>query len=98
MAVGVAAILLVGGAALYQRYIRLNFHTIVAGQAYRSAQPTEGALKAWARRYGLKTIVNLRGPSKGEFLKVERRAAREAGVRLIDIRLTAGRLPTCRWL
>ena len=40
---------------------RGNFHEVVPGRVYRSGQPTAEQLRAWVHRYGLKTIVNLRG-------------------------------------
>jgi protein tyrosine phosphatase (PTP) superfamily phosphohydrolase (DUF442 family) len=40
---------------------RGNFHEVVPGRVYRSGQPTADQLRAWIRRYGLKTVVNLRG-------------------------------------
>jgi len=44
-----------------RRFVYLNFGAVVDGAVYRSAQPTDGALKAWSQRHGLRTIVNLRG-------------------------------------
>ena len=70
-----------------------NFHELVPGQVYRSGQPSAGELKEWSAKYGLKTVVNLRGSSSRPFYDAERRAAAEAGVRLINIRFSAIRLP-----
>jgi len=38
-----------------------NFHEVVPYRVYRSAQPSSEQLRAWIQRYGLKTIVSLRG-------------------------------------
>lgn len=42
-----------------------NFHAIVEGEAYRSAQPSGAQLAAWTRANGIKSVVNLRGPHPG---------------------------------
>jgi len=74
------------------------FLEVVPGEVYRSAQPSPATLKRWVRQYGLKTVVNLRGPSDLPFHAQEREAARAAGVNMIDIRFTASRQPTAPWL
>lgn len=38
-----------------------NFYEIVPGKFYRSAQMSGDALKKYIKRYGIKTIINLRG-------------------------------------
>src|SRR5688572_16573499 len=38
-----------------------NFHAIVPGRAYRSAQPTAADLEWAVRAHGIRTVVNLRG-------------------------------------
>lgn len=55
-----------------------NFHAIVAGEAYRSAQPTGAELTAWTARYGIKTVVNLRGAQPGTPWYDEERATSKA--------------------
>lgn len=42
-----------------------NFHAIVPGEAYRSAQPTTKQIAAYHERYGIRTIINLRGENPG---------------------------------
>jgi GR25 family glycosyltransferase involved in LPS biosynthesis/protein tyrosine/serine phosphatase len=53
--------------AVYFGVLRLdgNFHTVVAGELYRSAQPTPGQIDAYVKTYGIRTIINLRGPNSG---------------------------------
>lgn len=86
-----AALLLI---ALYVGFVFLsgNFHTVIAGRLYRSAQPSPGQIAAWRERYGIKTIVNLRGahPDK-DWYKREQEAARQAGIELVDYQLSAKR-------
>ena len=56
------AVLVVIG--LYAAYLvsTNNFHTVVAGELYRSARPSPEEIAAWHKRYGIKTILNLQGP------------------------------------
>ena len=42
-----------------------NFHTVVPGELYRSAQPTAAMIAEYQQNYGIKTIVNLRGENIG---------------------------------
>lgn len=42
-----------------------NFHTVFPGELYRSAQLSSNDLETLHRRYGFKTILNLRGAHKG---------------------------------
>jgi len=83
-----------GGVYYYRRYVQGNFHVVVAGQVYRSSQPSPQRLMEWTRRLGLKTVVNLRGRSRKVFYAAERRAAQAAGLEMIDVRFSAVRLPT----
>lgn len=66
-----------------------NFHPVVAGKFYRSAQPSAGDIAAYARDYGIKTIVNLRGKSGERWYRDEAAAAEKAGIRLIDFSMNA---------
>ena len=99
-----AALLLVlvvvaaGGYWFYVTTITTNFHAVVPGEVYRSAQPGPDQLQRWARRYGLKTVINLRGASRLRFYEAERKAAREAGLTMIDIRLTSQDAPSALWI
>jgi protein tyrosine/serine phosphatase len=38
-----------------------NFAEVVPGRLYRSNHPTPGRLAAWVRRFGIRTVINLRG-------------------------------------
>jgi protein tyrosine/serine phosphatase len=93
-----AVVLLLGGTYVYLRYWRGNFHAVVPGKVYRSAQPSEQRLRDWINEYNIKTVINLRGESSHDFLVGERRVTDEMGVELINIRFSAVNLPTRRWL
>lgn len=95
LALLVGLVVLAGlGYFLVVRYALSNFHTVVDGQVYRSAQPSGEELKKWISRYGLKTVINLRGKSDDAFYEPEREVLASAGVTMIDIRLTARYMPT----
>jgi len=89
----VLALVVLGGYLLYFRYVRGCFYTVVEGEVYRSAQPSPDDLGQWIPKYGLKTVINLRGKSDKAYYERERDALDVAGVKLIDIRLTADHMP-----
>jgi hypothetical protein len=71
-----------------------NWHTVIPGRAYRSAQLSYDQLVADARRYGVRTVVNLRGTSPDfDWYLGESRATRDADISQEDITLSAYRLP-----
>jgi protein tyrosine/serine phosphatase len=72
-----------------------NFRIIADGQAYRCAQLDPSTLKAVAADYHIRTIINLRGENDTNcWYQRERAAAQALGVTLVDIPLSAHRLPT----
>ncbi len=87
--------------ALYVSFVFLsgNFHTVIAGRLYRSAQPSPEQIAAWHERYGIKTIVNLRGAHpRQDWYKREQEAARQAGIELVDYKLSGRREVTAAQL
>ncbi len=92
---GAAAIgLTVLGIGAYLGLLQLsgNFHTVIAGELYRSAQPTAAQIKDYAQTYGIRTIVNLRGASKdATWYTDETSTAQRLGIRHIDFRMVASR-------
>jgi protein tyrosine phosphatase (PTP) superfamily phosphohydrolase (DUF442 family) len=71
-----------------------NFHTLIPGRVYRCAQPSPGDLQGYVAKYGIKTVVNLRGCcSTTEWYVEEGRATAAANIAQEDITLSAGRLP-----
>ena len=58
----------VGGYAIYCGIIidAGNFRAVDPGVLYRSAQLSDQDLQAYARQYGIKSVLNLRGPHPGE--------------------------------
>jgi len=62
-----------------------NWAEVIPGRLYRSNHPTPGRLRAAARRYGLKTLVNLRGHRKCGSDALSRDAAQRLGLAHVDM-------------
>lgn len=87
---GALALLLAGGAYIGALHLSGNFHTVIPGELYRSAQPTPGQIEAYVRQYGIRTIVNLRGENENaSWYAGEVAAAKRLDVRHIDFRMSA---------
>jgi protein tyrosine phosphatase (PTP) superfamily phosphohydrolase (DUF442 family) len=73
--------------------IRSNFHAI-SEEAYRSAQPSPKQLRRYHARYGLKTVVNVRGRKDDSKIQREEEAVCEAlGITLRYIHLHSRNIP-----
>jgi protein tyrosine/serine phosphatase len=70
-----------------------NFAPVVHGSLYRSNHPTPARLAAYARQYGLRTIVNLRGKAGNGSDALSREAASRLGLELIDAPLKSQGAP-----
>lgn len=69
-----------------------NFHTVVPGELYRSAQPSAAAIAAYQRDHGVRAILNLRGENpNAAWYQDEVAASRRLGIRHIDFRMSARR-------
>jgi protein tyrosine phosphatase (PTP) superfamily phosphohydrolase (DUF442 family) len=62
-----------------------NFAEIVPGRLYRCNHPTPGRLAALQRRYGLKTLINLRGHRACGSDALSRQAAESLGLIHVDM-------------
>ncbi|SMF39165.1 Protein tyrosine/serine phosphatase [Xaviernesmea oryzae] len=89
--IAVGASLLSIGVYLGVLQLTGNFHEVLPGQLYRSAQPSPGALADYLTRYGIKTVINLRGESQRTWYKDEVAVTRRLDVQHIDFRMSAGR-------
>lgn len=70
-----------------------NVHAVSSGRAYRSAQPSAHSLDRFAREYGIRTIVNLRGPWAGKrWYEDEHAAGKRLGIAVHDINLCSHNL------
>lgn len=89
---GVFALLLMGGIYLGILQVTGNFHEVVKGQFYRSAQLSPQKLTGYIERYGIRTVINLRGASPGkDWYDGEVAATRASGVTHLDFRMSAGK-------
>ncbi|MDP9836022.1 protein tyrosine/serine phosphatase [Neorhizobium huautlense] len=87
---GVLACVLVGGGYLGFLQISGNFHTVIAGELYRSAQPSPGQIERYVQQYGIRTIVNLRGENENQSWYADEVAtARKLDIRHIDFGMSA---------
>jgi protein tyrosine phosphatase (PTP) superfamily phosphohydrolase (DUF442 family) len=62
-----------------------NWAEVIPGKLYRSNHPTPGRLAAASRRYGLKTLINLRGHRQCGSDALSRQAASRLGLTHIDM-------------
>lgn len=70
-----------------------NFHTVIAGELYRSAQPTTLEIAEYKARYGIKTIINLRGRNeKKVWYRNELTVSRRLGIAHLDYRMSSGKI------
>ena len=67
------------------RSVWTNLAEVIPGKLYRSNHPTPGHLAAATRRYGLKTLVNLRGHRKCGSDALSREAATRLGLHHVDM-------------
>jgi protein tyrosine/serine phosphatase len=62
-----------------------NLAEVVPGKLYRSNHPTPARLAAAKRRYGLRTLINLRGHRQCGSDALSRQASAELGLRHVDM-------------
>lgn len=77
----------------YQAWLRItsNFRTVIAGELYRSAQPTRERLQSYVDATGIRTVINLRGAQPGaEWYDLERDLAAARHLVMIDFPMSAG--------
>lgn len=71
-----------------------NFHVLDPGKAYRTSQPTGDQLASIIDTYGIRTVLNLRGPNPGQpWYDAEAAVCSEKGVKLADYPMSAKSLP-----
>jgi protein tyrosine phosphatase (PTP) superfamily phosphohydrolase (DUF442 family) len=67
-----------------------NFHEIIPGCLYRSAQLTAPELRAAQERFGIRSVINLRGCCPDEpWYHVEAKVCRELGIEHYDLNFSA---------
>ena len=92
---GTGGLVFVLGAEACRVILGFNFHTVVAGQVYRGAQPGAAELNTIIPRYHIQTVINLRGNcDPSDWYREECRTAQKWGISQEDICLCANRLPS----
>lgn len=85
---------LIGIGSGYYSYLQLtnNFHTVIAGEVYRSSQPSPQAIAKFEKNYGIKTILNLRGEAdKSSWYDGEVKQAKALNIGHIDFAMSAAK-------
>nr|WP_298098759.1 dual specificity protein phosphatase family protein [uncultured Shinella sp.] len=86
LGIGAAA----AGAYLVTIQLTGNFAAVVPGEVYRSNQPTADDIAAYAGRYGIRTIINLRGRQENAaWYEDEIAAAKRLGIGHVDFPMVA---------
>ncbi|QTK78895.1 Protein Tyrosine/Serine Phosphatase [Agrobacterium tumefaciens] len=89
---GMGFVVLATGGYLYAIQLLGNFHEVVPGQFFRSNQPTAEQLTRYTEDYGIKTVINLRGPNEGEsWYRDELETSKKLGLNHIDFGMSASR-------
>jgi protein tyrosine/serine phosphatase len=70
-----------------------NFGTVIPGRLYRCGHPTPMRIRRLTRRYGLTTIINLRGETGTGSYHLSRDTAQKLGVAYIDLSLESRGAP-----
>jgi protein tyrosine/serine phosphatase len=70
-----------------------NFAVVSPGRLYRANHPTPGRLAAYARRHGIRTVVNLRGVCTTGSDALSRDTAARLGLDFIDAPLRSRQAP-----
>lgn len=83
-----------GGVYLGALQLLGNFHTVIPGEFYRSAQPNAREIADYARRYGIKTIINLRPKEDAAWYRDEIDTANALNIRHVDFPMSGSKLYT----
>ena len=77
----------------FTNIIRFNFHRI-SDEAYRSSQPTMWQLRRTVKKYGIKTILNLKGVNENSaYLAFEREQVEKLGIKMVDVEIFSRETP-----
>jgi protein tyrosine phosphatase (PTP) superfamily phosphohydrolase (DUF442 family) len=70
-----------------------NSSPVVPGRLYRCNHPTPGRLSGMVDRWGIRTVLNLRGPTGNGSDALSRERANQLGLDFIDLPMSSGRPP-----
>jgi protein tyrosine/serine phosphatase len=72
-----------------------NFHPVTSGEAYRSAQLDQDEFEYYIHKFGMRSVINLRGNNAGErWYEEEINTCQKLGTNHYDLGLSAGRKPS----
>ncbi|WP_082352520.1 tyrosine-protein phosphatase [Rhizobium sp. AAP43] len=92
IALGLLSLALAFGAYVGILILSGNFHEVLPGRFYRSAQLSGARLGEEIDRYNIRTVINLRGENRGKSWYDDEVAATAAhGVTHVDFRMSASR-------
>jgi len=75
------------------RLVWSNWAEVVPGRLYRSNHPTPGRLARAKRRFGLASLINLRGATTSGSDALSREQAGRLGLAFFDVPLSSGQAP-----
>ena len=70
-----------------------NFHTVQPGVLYRANHPTPRNLRRFTKKAGLKTLINLRGPTGNGSDALSREAAGQLNLDFVDLPMRSHAAP-----
>lgn len=77
----------------FTNIFRFNFHRI-SNEAFRSSQPTMWQMRRIVKKYGIKTILNLKGTNPNSaYWAFEQEQCEKLGVRLVNINIASRSTP-----
>jgi protein tyrosine phosphatase (PTP) superfamily phosphohydrolase (DUF442 family) len=94
LALVLVAATLAGGPRFWYLESQGNFHPITPGKAYRSAQLDRDELEYYIGKYGISSVINLRGRQNDDIsYSDEIKVCRERHIAHYDLALSAGKSP-----
>jgi len=97
---GLLTAMLAAPAAAFGVYLAVlhwdgNFHAVIPGELYRSAQLSPTQIETYVRENGIRSIVNLRGENvKHDWYNQEVKTAQRLGIEHIDFKMSARKIMT----
>jgi protein tyrosine phosphatase (PTP) superfamily phosphohydrolase (DUF442 family) len=86
LGLALSSLLLVAAVGPYLGPLGENFHPVIPACVYRSGQPTPQSLQEHTERYGIRSVINLRGPNPGHaWYKEECALTRRQDLKLYDL-------------
>jgi protein tyrosine/serine phosphatase len=84
---------LVGVWFLLTIYVWFNFHEVVPGQVYRSAQPSPAFLESVVKSTGVRSVIKLNSEKESDWSAAEGESAQRLGVEFFHIGIGVTELP-----